>query len=395
MIDKIFGSKEFELPILIYEGDYVEFLERKFDSFKEMINLHNISLSDEDVKLSDAEIKLINNTCSAIIKALRDQYSGYPARAFNKVHEVFKSLSDYFIFMNYNQLSQVYLYRGRKGTNFEFEQSELFHIPFQNRGMVNSYRYSIPGHPTLYLGSSPYVCWNELRKPNFDELHMSGFRLKKSKMEEISILDFGYRPSDIYYFYKMLDVELRYSEIHGYKNDFLASFDNNDNSYKDYFKRYIILWPLIAACSVKVGNDKNIFKAEYIIPQLLLQWIRNDKLHDNNRIDGIRYFSVSTNYKVTNDPYENPIELIQNYVFPSQIQKTTGHCEYLCELFEFTNPIIWSLNDTYLHDEQDTNRQFIDILKLEIHRGVPIDYKTTSFYQIERVINSMQFKSIP
>lgn len=386
MIDKLFSSKEFELPISHYEGDYVEFLEIKLNRYKEMVQIYNVDLCTE-------EINLIEKTCVAIIKALRDQYSGYPARAFHKVNEVFKSLSDYFIYMNYRQLEQVHIYRGRKGTNQEFDLKELFHIPFESRGIVNSYRYSIPGHPSLYLGSSPYVCWNELRKPNFDELQMSGFRFKKNKLEDINILDFGFRPSDIYYNYRMLDIERRDADIIGYKNDFLQSYDSDDNRSKDYFKRYIILWPLIAACSVKVKNDKDIFKAEYIIPQLLLQWIRNDKLHEK-RIDGIRYFSVSSNYKVFNDSFENPVELNQNYVFPSQIQSTKGYCKYLSSLFEFTNPIIWSLNDTYEHYEPDTNRTHIDALKLEIHRGVFVYYKTTSFYKIEKVINSMSFNSI-
>lgn len=33
---------------------------------------------------------------------------------------------------------------------------------------------------------------------------------------------------------------------------------------------YLIIWPLMAACSVRVKNTTNTFKPEYIIPQLLL-----------------------------------------------------------------------------------------------------------------------------
>ncbi|MFH4351795.1 hypothetical protein WAJ70_22165, partial [Acinetobacter baumannii] len=50
---------------------------------------------------------------------------------------------------------------------------------------------------------------------------------------------------------------------------------------------YLIIWPLMAACSVRVKNTTNTFKPEYIIPQLLLQFIRYDEF-----FDGVSYFST-------------------------------------------------------------------------------------------------------
>lgn len=49
----------------------------------------------------------------------------------------------------------------------------------------------------------------------------------------------------------------------------------------------VFMWPLIAACSIKVKHREDSFKPEYIVPQLLLQWIRN-----NQEIDGIRFSST-------------------------------------------------------------------------------------------------------
>ena len=46
-------------------------------------------------------------------------------------------------------------------------------------------------------------------------------------------------------------------------------------------------WPLIASCSIQVNDYTDNFKPEYIIPQFLLQWAR-----DNKEIDGIRYSST-------------------------------------------------------------------------------------------------------
>ncbi len=39
---------------------------------------------------------------------------------------------------------------------------DLFHAPYDKRGKVSSSRYSIAGHPSLYLGTSLELCCEEL-----------------------------------------------------------------------------------------------------------------------------------------------------------------------------------------------------------------------------------------
>ena len=54
----------------------------------------------------------------------------------------------------------------------------------------------------------------------------------------------------------------------------------------DFFIKYIITYPLAAACSVKVKDRGNKYVEEYIFPQLFMSWIR-----ESDDIDGVCYKS--------------------------------------------------------------------------------------------------------
>ena len=43
-------------------------------------------------------------------------------------------------------------------------KEKMFHVPFNMREKVSSARFSIPGFPCLYLGTSLEVCWNEIKR---------------------------------------------------------------------------------------------------------------------------------------------------------------------------------------------------------------------------------------
>ncbi|MFW8247620.1 hypothetical protein ACOIDW_27415, partial [Klebsiella pneumoniae] len=65
------------------------------------------------------------------------------------------------------------LFRVRKSDTPLSEREEIFHIPFTERQNVSAQRYSVAGLPCLYLGTSLYVCWQEMNKPDFDKLYLS------------------------------------------------------------------------------------------------------------------------------------------------------------------------------------------------------------------------------
>ena len=103
------------------------------------------------------------------------------------------------------------------------------------------------------------MCWEEMQKADFHTLQVSRFRYSKAA----SVLDFGFRPKVV--------SQLGQGTL--FKADWLTS--------------YVLCWPLLAACSVRVLHTGMPFIPEYIVPQLLLQWLRNE-----SGLDGLRYFST-------------------------------------------------------------------------------------------------------
>ena len=99
------------------------------------------------------------------------------------------------------------------------------------------------------------------------------------------------------------------------KHSFICWFHNEEDneSVRKYLLKYIYTYPLRAACSVVVEHPGSKFIEEYIIPQLLLQWVRNDE-----DFDGIRYESCSRYDEVK--PYGG-----YNIVLPSKQFDSDGY----------------------------------------------------------------------
>ena len=56
--------------------------------------------------------------------------------------------------------------------------------------------------------------------------------------------------------------------------------------YYKFLLRYIMIYPIAAACSVKVKDRNTKFDEEYVFLQLFMQWIR-----ETDEFDGVRYKS--------------------------------------------------------------------------------------------------------
>ena len=56
----------------------------------------------------------------------------------------------------------------------------------------------------------------------------------------------------------------------------------------EFLAKYLLLLPLKAACSMKVSNRDVAFVEEYVFPQQLLLWLR-----ENGTYDGIAYRTSS------------------------------------------------------------------------------------------------------
>jgi hypothetical protein len=249
-------------------------------------------------------------------------------------------------------LNELYRVRREREHGTTFGKGELFHIPFQLQHLVSRQRYSIPGLPCLYLGGSLYVCWNELDMPSVDSLHVARFKVASG--QTISVLDFTERP-------RHLVEKLR-------KNPTASQYP----SAVDVYSACAVWWPLMALASIRRKHHRDApFVAEYIIPQLILQWITK---HYEPDLDGIACSSVRCKAHA-DDP-----ALLANTVFPAKAIATSGHCERLRRKFELSEPVSWSLIEK-IHMHFMTPR--VSFQKIEFFPGHQSPYMKTNFFEVE------------
>jgi len=122
--------------------------------------------------------------------------------------------------------------------------------------------------------------------------------------------------------------------------DFFGTLYNYNDS-NDAFIDYAIIFPLITACHSKISYSESYagevkFKSEYIIPQLLLQWYRDNQI----MVDGIRYLSCTAENKFPDKVFDK-----YNYVIPAIEMKEEGYCSSLVHNYSAT-PVYSHLEKT-------------------------------------------------
>ncbi len=269
------------------------------------------------LSISSNDVLYINNICKRILEII-SLYENNRDKAFR----LFYSL----VYENDNNglFSNIGLFIINKGQLFYrarhiepktlFSRLSMFHISQGNRDIVKSQRYNHSGFPCLYMGISVLSCWMEMRQPNWDNLYFSAFKACKS--------------------FPVFD--MRVPSIEDY---------NNCNLLKT-----ITRIPLIIACSVKVRNDVDSHRPEYIIPQMMLDAIihRNQAITETDRnlydldiVWGICYSSTRINENV-----QQVSRTLQNVVFPIvEDNQTAKYCNHLASLFEWTEPRRYIRND--------------------------------------------------
>ncbi len=124
------------------------------------------------------------------------------------------------------------------------------------------------------------------------------------------------------------------------------SWISNDKEKVDEIRRYLFkyfyTYPLRAACSVIVKHRDGSFKEEYVIPQLLLQWVIKD-----DDIDGIRYESCYSDEKVRQ-------YCGHNLVLPTKTFDKDGYDKKLRECIRVGKPEIFDISELKLDDQIKT-----------------------------------------
>ena len=287
-----------------YYKEYIDALENAVYSSN---NEQNTLQSQFYSTLND-KIPIIKEQCNDIIKTL-ELYDGSNIlllyKHFDEMMEKIKAyLGVEYLGLNGNARLKT-CYRIRGGDS-EYSRLDLFHIPMFKRNLIRSYRYSIPGYPCLYLSTGLELCWFECGMPK--KFSYSAFQLQND--ENIKLINFNIQSNEL-----VSSVPIWY-----------ANNPEDKNKIDEYVLKYLIIHPLRVACSVQVSERNNAFIQEYIIPQLLLLWVRK-----NNDFDGIAYSSCSAIGKAHEWNY-------CNVVFPAKDLKN-GYCKRLSGLFKITKPV--------------------------------------------------------
>ncbi|MDF4194815.1 MULTISPECIES: hypothetical protein [Bacillus amyloliquefaciens group] len=250
------------------------------------------------------------------------------------------------------------LFRMRASDTEIFSKEDMFHIPFEKRGIINTNRFSIPGYPCLYLGSSSLVCWEELGRPNLNTTYTSIFHLHD---EDIKILDMSISPMEL---------------TNNLKKFFEITFRLSPYRFDNYF----MTWILISACLIRVKNPKDVFKPEYIIPQFLLEWIKQ-----SSEYRGICYLST----KIKKHTVKN-FNLYKNYAIPVKERRVNGHCTSLREMFKISPPVGWQMYQIYKDSKEalPNKKPLFPEKDMQFIEGIKLDYEKSDFGKLEVLLMS-------
>ena len=324
-------------------------LSNKYKTIKEALIAYKNFINSDSVDtsiLNVDNIAEIDAICDSIISADEDFQNGCILKCYNNIHNLLeknKFLTP--IFKIYQKEQDSCFYRMRACTDeYLFSKEELFHIPFDKRRKVSNQRFSLSGYPCLYLGSSIYVCWEELNRPQIDNANIVCIKsCKPIQLIDLRIPDFIYDVSDYYRI------------------------------------------PLIIACSVQVQDTMSPYKPEYVIPQALLHALiyMNYKKSEDPSIDGIIYYSS----RLRNPQRLFSIDsLYENIVLPTiknvdtKRRKKYKFCPVLCEMFETTDPV--SLTKYRLCKDLRTGH-------LYSRSSIGDEYERTILFELEEYIRKL------
>lgn len=240
--------------------------------------------------------------CNALLSCIEDYYKGLLSQSYLTLKGCLDSLP------KWKAAHKFSTYRMRvveEGTMPTFEG--MFHIPYEKRGIIKTQRYSVPGLPCLYLGFTPYTCWFEMEKPELDRTYLS-----------------RYQPNDFYMY-----LPFCLPEIIGWKEGKLANRKFLDD---------LLYFPFVIVSMVKVAKKNVYFKPEYIIPQMIVQWLLEGRTPEDNPMKkpiGVMYTSVHYD---KNKAKEN-LAQYKNLAIPCYYQEEKKYSQSLAKMFMYTDPV--------------------------------------------------------
>ena len=315
------------------------FLSNNFDDYLKDLNKAAKSGNNKLVGKEMSELVLknlpqIKNISEKIIEVFSLYDQGKIISASNMAFDIFSSMKKQLMYRYYGaaEINTYYRIRSYDENKYEISRKAIFHIPIHKKHLGRTERYSMPGHPCLYLSSQEELCWYECKKP--DNFIIARFELPREGCNYLKFIDFS-------------------EKLMPLMHSFFNWFHNEDNKdpVRKYLLKYLYTYPLRAACSVQVEHPNGNFKEEYIIPQLLVQWILNDK-----DFDGVRYESCSSSEEVKTMGGHNIVLVTSNYDcdgYDKKLRKSIMICDPILVSIKEEDMFNWCIKDNY-----DTKQHF-------------------------------------
>lgn len=294
--------------------------------------------------ITSADYRRVKSICDGILKCIEYYHNGYPNIAFSKMNNVMRKLIQHPLTIYrksgwidaFDHYDPLMLFRVRNvQSNIHYQRKDIFHTPYNLRSKISTCRYSISGYPCLYLGTSLDLCCEEAKVNSFNDITIaSRYKIQRNMRYNdglvIDVIELALKPKD-FINYQRSDRNIQENNIIGQTR----KFNELDLDSIEVMSTYLYWYPLIAACSFIRVNKQDPFASEYIIPQLVMQWVRS--VSNSEKLIGIRYFSCAS---------ERASELGFNYVFPVSGEKdprNEKYCKVLAQSFMLTTPV-------YIHE---------------------------------------------
>lgn len=293
--------KSLELPKKYYDSnfDIVEKYEEEADSF--ISGLEKIEADefpeDKREKIIDM-LKKISPNIEANIHRILDVFKYYegadPKRAQEEIDAVMACLRSAIFISTMDDWNEIdtpdgkrytkfrlrsgelfYRVRSVEGTRKDIESNpdELFHIPLSKKALTNNERFSLAGFPSLYLATMLPLAWQESGYP------------QRYYYSEFQYLKLAQRGKNIDFKNEMKLLAL-YSPQEIYMWGTAEKYDHFP-VWLEAVRKCLMMYPLVMACAFVNHSGKGAYKQEYIIPQMLMQWVQRNI----DSVQGISYFT--------------------------------------------------------------------------------------------------------
>lgn len=202
--DNIFNFlKAYTFPINRGDLTTIDFLKTYFSNYTDNLKIAISSKDDRFLrdelysKLSN-KIDFIEKICNKIIVILEKYNETNIIEHHKLMSNLMEDMEDELYIKTYD-ITKVglldWFYRIRHSDINIQDRHEMFHVPLDKRYLINSYRYSIAGHPSLYLSTSLGLAWFEAGMPN--KFSCSKFSFEPKNKKPLRLINFSPSPTSL------------------------------------------------------------------------------------------------------------------------------------------------------------------------------------------------------